>query len=405
MFFYERKRMETKTLIISVHYRRILNSHGEFTNEFIIILNNGSIGRGASPKGETISIYEDRQVEVSPQKIIDALKKDKVLHKALNQEGFDSYLEEKIGHFGRNNSYALSLAFYDATEHFMQTSTIETRKTQNNRIPKLCLNILNGGKHAYTNPVQSEFSEFLLVAKTNDLISVLNDHNLIQGRVKDELSKKDKIYINKNLVHKSDHGDNRDWLDFLQGILKELGLETNYDLMVDASGGDLWTGEDYQFKITGEISMTEEEMSTYWLSLIENSNLKILEDPFHETDFESWHKLTNNQNKCKILGDNLYSGDPEKIAGGIEKKYTHGMILKPNQAGTVSNTIRAINLAQMNNHMLIMSHRSISTESTFLAHISNKYDTEYIKIGPILTDYSSIIRLNEFIRLSGLGYE
>jgi enolase len=264
---------------------------------------------------------------------------------------------------------------------------------------------LNGGNHAYTNPVQSEFSEFLIVAKTNNLISVLNDHELIQSRVKDKLAKMDKIYINKNLVHKSEHGDNRDWLDFLLSTLKELGLEKEYDLMIDASAGDLWTGKEYQFNITRNISMTKGEMCTYWFDLIKDYNLKILEDPFHETDFESWHNLTNNQTRCKIVGDNLYSGDYKRIAQGIDKKYTHGIILKPNQAGTVSNTIKAINLVQQNNHLLITSHRSISTESTFLAHISNKYNAEYIKNGPIFTDYSSIVRLNEFIRLSGLGYE
>jgi enolase len=147
--------MENKMLIKSVHYRRILNSHGEFTNEFIIFLNNGSIGRGASPKGETISIYEDKHIDISPKKIIDVLQKEGVLDKPMNQEDLDSYLEEKIGFFGRNNSYALSLAFYDANEHFMQTGTIETRDIQNNHIPKQVINILNGGNHAYTNPVQS----------------------------------------------------------------------------------------------------------------------------------------------------------------------------------------------------------------------------------------------------------
>jgi enolase len=397
--------MENKMQIKSVHYRRILNSHGEFTNEFIIFLNNGSIGRAASPKGETISIYEDIHFDINPKKIIDELQKDKVLDKPMNQEDLDSYLEEKIRFFGRNNSYALSLAFYDANEHFMQTGIIENRTIQNNHIPKLCINILNGGNHAYTNPVQSEFSEFLFVAKTNNLISFFNDHELIQSRVKDKLAKMDKIYINKNLVHKSDHGDNRDWFDFLLTTLKELGLEKDYDLMIDASGGDLWNGKEYRFNITKNFSMTNEEMCTYWFDLIKDFDLKILEDPFHETDFESWHNLTNNQTRCKIVGDNLYSGDPMRIAQGIDKKYTHGIILKPNQAGTVSNTIKAINLVQQNNHLLIMSHRSISTESTFLAHISNKYNAEYIKNGPILTDYSSIIRLNEFIRLTGLGYE
>lgn len=397
--------MINEILIKSIHCRKILNSHGEFTNEFIIFLNNGAVGRGASPQGETISIYEDKQTGISSQKIISELKKERLIYRPIDQEAFDRYLEERIVLLGRNNSYALSLAFYDANEHFMQISNVENREIQNSNIPKLCINILNGGNHAFTNPVQSEFHEFLLVAKSNDLKAVLYDHSLIQIRVKEKLSKKEKVYVNRNLVHKSEHSDNRDWFDFLFEVLVELGLDSDYDLMVDASGGDLWDGKEYRFQITSNYSMTSDEMSKYWFGLIKDYNLKILEDPFHETDFKSWYTLTNNQTRCKIVGDNLYSGDHTRFALGIEKKYAHGIILKPNQAGTVSNTIKAINLAQQSNQILIMSHRSINTESTFLAHISNKYNTEYIKNGPILTDYSSIIRLNEFIRLAGLGYE
>lgn len=397
--------MEDKMLVKLIRHRRILNSHGEFTNEFIIFLNDGSIGRGASPKGETISIYEDKHVDMSPKKIIDMLKEDGIFDKILNQEEIDSYLEEKIGIIGRNNAYALSMAFYDAHEHISQFDSIQDGSTKNDLIPKQCINILNGGNHAYTNPVQSDFHEFLLVAKTNDLASVINHHELIQGRVKEKLAKKDKIYVNGNLVSKAEHGDNRDWFDFLHDILRDLGLETDYDLMIDAAGTDLWTGKEYQFAITDQSSLNNEDMCTYWIKVIEDYNLRMLEDPFHETDFESWHALTNNQTKCIIVGDDLYSGNPERIAEGIDKKYTHGIMFKPNQAGTVSNTIKGIQLAQQNNHTLIMSHRSISTESTFLAHISNKYNAEYIKNGPIFTDYSSIIRLNEFIRLTGFGYE
>lgn len=397
--------MENKTTIKSVHFRGILNSHGEFTNEFVISLNNGSIGRGASPKGESISIYEDKHIDISPKKIIDVLEKDGVFGKAMNQEDFDSYLEEKFGLFGRNNSYALSLAFYDAHEHFMQVATVEGGGEKDVFIPKLSMNILNGGNHAYTNPVQSEFQEYMLVAKSHDLISALNDHELIQKSVKEKLAKRDKVYVNNNLVAKADHGDSRFWFDFLQEILKELGIESDYEQMIDASAGDLWDGKKYQFAITDGSSLTPEDMCSYWFDVIENHHLRILEDPFHETDFESWYTLTNNQTKCKIVGDNLYSGDHIKIAEGIDKKYAHGIILKPNQAGTISNTIKAIKLVQENNHVLITSHRSISTESTFLSHISNKYNTEFIKIGPIFTDFSSILRINEFIRLTGFGYE
>jgi len=397
--------MYNKTQIESVRYRRVLNSHGEFTNEFVIFLKNGSIGRGASPKGESISIYEDKHSGISPKKIIDMLKKDSMFDNGLNQEDFDNYLEDKMEIFGRNNAYALSLAFYDANEHYMQVASIENRSIQNSHSPKLCLNILNGGNHAYTNPVQSDFQEYMLVPKKNDLMSVLHDHDLIQKKVKEKFEKKEKIYVNNNLVYQSKHGDNRDWFDFLQAILKELGLESEYDQMIDASASDLWTGKEYKFDITDHSSFSQEDMCTYWLNVIKDYNLKILEDPFHETDFGSWHTLTNSQNKCLVVGDNLYSGDHKRIADGITKKYTHGIIMKPNQAGTVSNTIKAINLVQQNNHTLITSHRSISTESTFLAHISNKYNAEYIKIGPILSDYSSILRINEFIRLTGLGYE
>lgn len=391
--------------IKTVHSRRILNSHGEFTTEFIIFLTNGSNGRGASPKGETISIYEDNHNDINPKKIIDELKKDGVFDKAISQEGFDSYLEGKMGIFGRNNSYALSVAFYDCHEHIRHFDVFEDGGTKNNFIPKQCINILNGGNHAYTNPVQSDFHEFLLIAKTSDMESVINDHELIQRRVKEKLAKKDKIYINNNIVSKADHGDNRDWFDFMQTVLSELGLESHYDLMIDAAGTDLWNGKEYQFDITDKSSLNKEDMCTYWSNIIEDYNLKMLEDPFHEKDFESWHILTNSQTKCKIVGDDLYSGNPERIKEGIEKKFTHGIMFKPNQAGTVSNTIKGIKLAQHNKQTLIMSHRSISTETTFLSYISNKYKSEYIKNGPIQTDYSAVIRLNEFIRLSGLRYE
>ena len=102
--------METKILIKSVHHRRILNSHGEFTNEFIIVLNNGSIGRGASPKGETISIYEDKHIDISPQKILDVLKKDIVLCEPMNQEDFDQKVKEVVNRKGGHKEKAADLA-------------------------------------------------------------------------------------------------------------------------------------------------------------------------------------------------------------------------------------------------------------------------------------------------------
>jgi enolase len=136
------------------------------------------------------------------------------------------------------------------------------------------------------------------------------------------------------------------------------------------------------------------------MELIKQYHIRFLEDPFHETDFDSWQRLTNSQQEAYVIGDNLYSSDAGRIKEGSLEKYTHGVVTKPNQAGTVSAVRRAIDIAQENKQIVITSHRSISTESTFLSLLTCIYNVKYIKIGPLMTDYSSVIRLNEIIRLA-----
>ncbi|MFN2176069.1 MAG: enolase, partial [Anaerolineales bacterium] len=135
-----------------------------------------------------------------------------------------------------------------------------------------------------------------------------------------------------------------------------------------------------------------------WKDIIDNYELRILEDPFHEQDMENWFQLTNSQNKCRVIGDNFYSSDFKRIEEGAAKKYSDGVIIKPNQAGTVTSVEKAIETAKTSGQEIITSHRSISTESTFLSTLTCKNNVEYIKIGPLMTDYSSIVRLNEIIR-------
>jgi enolase len=387
--------------IRSIYCRKILNSHVEFTNEFVIELDNGSIGVGSSPMGETLSIYEDRINKIEHKNIIETIKQDQYLDIPMDQEKFDDYLQRKINAFGRNNSYALSMAFFYAINKSRSTPQNCKGNNKKQTFPNLCLNILNGGIHAYTNPVLSDFHEYLLVSKNNNLKEMLKDHQEIQKTIKEKLLNKNKIVVNNNLVNKFDTADNRKCIEFLIDVIQELNLTNKYDLMIDAAGTDLWSEQGYRFSLTDNSLKTSDELYEYWMGLIKDYNLKFLEDPFHEKDFESWKKLTTTQDKCTIIGDDLYSGDPQKIQEGLTKKYSDAVMLKPNQAGTVTATIKAIEKTHSNNKILIMSHRSISTESIFLATITHMYNARYIKNGPILTDYSSIIRINELIRLYG----
>jgi enolase len=386
--------------IQTIAYRKILNSHVRFTPEFIVQFEDGGIGTGAAPQGETISIYEDRKVSITPQAIIETIRSDGMLGKPLTQEEFDSYLQQRLSAFGRNNAYSLSLAFFNALRQSHSLFELFDKKKTKLEPPRLCLNILNGGWHAYTNPVLSDFSEFMLVAKSDDLEEVIGEHNEIQKAVKARLNTQTKTIVSGNPVNVFAKADNRAPIEFLLAIVEELGLTNKYDLMIDASAGDLWTPEGYRLAITDNSTYSSEQFLEYWIGLVEQYHLRFLEDPFREQDAESWHALTTSGRNVVVIGDNYYSSDAGRIEAGAQKQHSHAVIIKPNQAGTVTGIRRAVETAQRMGQIVITSHRSISTEETFISALTCLYGAPYIKIGPLETDYSSIVRLNEIIRLT-----
>lgn len=386
--------------IKSIVCRKVLNSHVEFTNEFIVELDDGSVGIGGSPQGETISIYEDRAVSIDPETIIQTIEADGYLGRSLEQEGFDDYLQQRISTFGRNNAYGLSLALFNAMGASRSVLELFDKPGEKLAPPCICCNILNGGWHAYTNPVLSDFHEYILVSRSNNVEDVIGDHNEIQRAVRERLISQTKTVVSGNPVSRFATADNRECIEFLLNIRDSLGLSDRFDLMIDASGGDLWTDEGYRLAITDGSVRSSEEFYEYWMDIIRQYNLRFLEDPFHEQDMESWQRLTTSQQACYVIGDNFYSSDARRIEEGAAKKHTHGVIVKPNQAGTVTAVRRAIDVAQRTDQIAITSHRSISTESTFLSTLTCMYGVEYIKIGPLMTDYSSVVRLNEIIRLT-----
>jgi len=196
--------------IKSIFARKILNSHVEFTSEFIIELTNGSVGIGSSPKGETISIYEDREFKLTPELVIRRLQDDGLFDREITQEELDEYLNTIIPLIGRNNAFGLSLAFFQATTSGKSGFQFLAKEDEKKLFPpRLCLNILNGGKYAYTNPVLSDFSEFMLVAKNNDVEEVINEHNNIQKEIKRELNLLERTSVGSQMVHHFKIYDNR----------------------------------------------------------------------------------------------------------------------------------------------------------------------------------------------------
>ncbi len=386
--------------IQSISCRKILNSHVQFTNEFIIRLDDNLVGIGGSAQGETISIYEDKKVTISPDTIIQQMTRDGLIGENFTQASFDLYLEAHIHAFGRNNAYALSEAFFNALRPVHSFAELFPLAPKQPKAPRLSLNILNGGWHAYTNPVLSDFSEFMLVAKNNNVAETIEAHNEIQRVVKERLSRQSKTIVSGNPVNCFPTKDNREVFDFLLNICNEVGVMNQFELMIDASAGDLWKDQAYRFEITDGMVYSSNAFVDYWMSIIRQYNLRFLEDPFHEKDYEAWHNTMEKQQACYVVGDNFYSTNPGKIAEGAKMKYANAVVVKPNQAGTVSAVQNAIQTARETGQFVITSHRSISTESVFLSTLSCVYGADAIKIGPLVSDYSSVVRLNEIIRLT-----
>ncbi len=391
------------SVIQSISYRKVLNSHVKFTNEFVIRLADGSSGHAASPQGETISIYEDKKPSSDPQSIIQAISNNGLMGKEVNQEQFDDFLQQHTGQFGRNNTFALSEAFFNAQSGSQSPFEIFGIPEQKLNPPRLCLNILNGGWHAYTNPVLCDFPEIMLVARSTDANEVIGEHNEIQHAVREHQLQQSKTVISGNPVNRFDRCDNQSPIEFLLNTVDKVGLSGKYDLMIDASASDLWGGSHYALDVTGGQACSSEQFTEYWLDIIRQYPLRFLEDPFHEQDYQSWQALTTAQQKTLIIGDNLYSSDEARIAEGAGKQLTHGAVIKLNQAGTITAARKAVDAALSAGQIPITSHRSISTESTFLSLLTCLFGAPYIKIGPLQSDYSSVMRLNEIIRLTD-GY-
>lgn len=381
--------------IDSLASRRVLNSHAEFTTEFELRLDDGRVGLGASSEGETISIYEDNST-ADPGAVIERIRADGLFGRPIDQAGFDGYLAGKMNEFGRNMCYALSLALHEA-------AAVTPRQAVCGPAPRLCCNILNGGWHAYTNPVLSDFTEYLLVATSHDIEDSLVKHNEIQSAVRAALMGLSREIVSGNPVFRFAARDNRACIEFLLDIQDRLGFAPDFDLMIDASGGDLWDGTAYRLSLTDGSARTREEFREYWLDIIGQYPLRFLEDPFAESDTESWAHVASAQKACRLIGDNLYSTNAERIERGAAEGWTHGIIAKPNQAGTVTAVVEALETAKRAGQIVIASHRSISTESTYVATMACEHGAEYIKVGPLLTDYSAVMRVNEILRSTVCG--
>jgi enolase len=388
---------DQRFVLQSVSSGPTINSQGRLTDEFRLCFEGGASGRGSSPMGETRSRYEANAEPVSAPQVLDRLAADGVIGREFSQHEFDGYLAGSAARLGSSAVFALSCAFFDAALG-ASGALAPSAGSGPGPAPRFCLNILNGGQHAYTNPVLSDFHEFLLVPTHADLEQLLEDHQAIQARVKAHLSQCGTTMVNGNVVHVLGRGGNRECIEFLLGLLEELGLSGRYGLMIDAAAAQLWNGSAYALELAEKQTFTPQAFEDYWGSVLDKYPLAWLEDPFAEHDLEHWRRLTAKAGDCCVLGDDVHSGDPARLRDLLVRACISGVILKPDQAGSISATLEAVAIAREAAAPLILSHRSISTDALVLPHLMVHCGIELAKFGPLLSDFSAVLKINEVLR-------
>ena len=306
----------------------------------------------------------------------------------LNQKEIDKIMLELDGttnkdNLGGNAIVGVSIACAKVAAKISSLETFEYLRTlaevkPSRKMPYLFMNLLEGGKH--TKNVLA-FQEYHIVPKVENISEAVEIGIKIQNSLKEIISKE----LGEESLMLGDEGgfaprvsDIRKPLEFLAKTIKENNLEQKVRLALDVAASSFFS--DGKYKIDGK-EIPKEELLEIYNSLIEEFNLFSIEDPFEEEDFESFKKLKENCRNLFVVGDDLTVTNVLLLQKAIEKRSINAIIIKPNQIGTLTETLETMKLAREYEIELIISHRSGETDDDFIADLAYAFGCFGLKAG------------------------
>jgi len=421
-----------KASIESVKAREILDSRGNPTIEVEVLLVNGITGVASIPSGASTGKHEAvelRDGDKSRYRGLGVLKAIEHVDNeiastiagmsALEQAAIDQRLVELDGtankaRLGANALLGTSLAAAKAGANFQGVPLYRyLGGARANLLPVPMLNILNGGKHA---PGSIDFQEFMIVpvGATN-----FNKAMQISSEVYHFLYE---VLEDKGLsTNVGDEGgfapwlpSNKDALELILAAINTAGYKAGQDLFIalDPAASTFYQGGNHH-SIHGKYILSQEgvtlsptEMIDYYVKLTSDYPVISIEDGLAEDDWANWSSLTALLGKqIQLVGDDLYATNIERLEIGIAQKASNSILIKPNQIGTLSETLAVIKRAQQAGWTTIISHRSGETEDTTIADLAVASNAGFIKAGAPcrserLAKYNRLLRIEEELQES-----
>ena len=395
------------TLITDVRLRRVLDSRGNATVEADVLTESGGFGRGKAPSGASTGEYE--AIELPAQEAI-ANAREEALPRLIgevhagNQRDVDAALHAADGTddfsgIGANSAVAISMAAAKAGADVLGAPLFQHLggTFRGNEYPTPLGNIIGGGEHAADATNIQEFlaapvgapsveeAVFANAAVHQEVHDILADRDLPAGK-----------------------GDEGAWApsvsddeafeimdEAVETVADDFGFAIAFGL--DVAGAELYDDEEDGYVYDDGVKSTEEQID-YIAGKVDEYDLVYVEDPLDENDYEAFADLTERVgDQTLVCGDDLFVTNVERLQSGISVGAGNSILIKPNQIGTLTDAVDAIELATENGYESVVSHRSGETEDTTIAHLAVATGAPFIKTGTVGGERTA--KLNELIRI------
>ncbi|PLX24487.1 phosphopyruvate hydratase [Candidatus Parcubacteria bacterium] len=389
----------------------ILDSRGNPTVQVTVEAGNGVSAVAAVPSGASTGRFEAHELRdgdkdrYGGQGVLKAVENvNNVLAKEI--EGLKATEQEKIDQamikldgtknkskLGANAILGVSLAVaklgakISGLELYEYLRNIYDPSNKEYKLPTPVVNVINGGKHGGTNidiqefwvvPIKAkEFSE--KIRQSSEVFHKLGE--LLKGLGMDTDVGNEGGYS----PHAKSH---RQVFDLITQAIETLGYKPGEDIVlgIDAGASEFFDADEEKYKLKLEkAEFDSQEMIDFYFDLMETYPLRFLEDPLDQEDWDAWKDFSSDEqiknNDIKIIGDDLFVTNVARLKKGIDMGVANTILIKPNQIGTLTETLAAIRMAQDNDYKVIVSHRSGETADTTIADLAVAVNSDYIKTG------------------------
>ena len=402
--------------------RQIIDSRGNPTCEADIVLDDGTIGRGAVPSGASTgklealelrdkdpSTYLGKSVNNAINNINNVISSKISLDTEYDQSSFDNFLIEFDGtnnkeRLGANAILALSIAFANAKANKLNIPLYQSLTEESSyTLPIPMMNIINGGAHANN---KLDFQEFMILPvgfeKITDSIRAGAE---IFHTLKDALNKLNMpTSVGDEGGFAPNLNSNSEAIDIILDSISKAGYNPGKDvyLALDVASSEFYDNNVYSL-VSENLKLTSDEFINYLVKLRNDYPIISIEDGLAEDDWLGWEKLTKELgSNTQLVGDDLFVTNPKIFNKGIQKNIANSILIKLNQIGTITETLEAIKMAKDNNYNYIISHRSGETEDVTIADLAVATSSGLIKTGSMsrsdrVAKYNQLIRIEENI--------